>query len=238
MEFKRTHWSNADYDEFIHTLKIEAEPEFREFQKKLIPSSGEILGIRTPRMRKIAKQISQGNYEEYLSACRSDTFEEVMIHGLVITNIKADSGGHLCSLTDSFLPLIDNWAVNDCFCGSLKQIRKYSQEFFLHLDNFLHSDRPWHVRAGLIFMLSHYLEEDTIEDVLRRCDRINMDHYYVRMGQAWLIATAYAKFRDLTHAYLVNCSLDDWTYNKAIQKCRESFRVSKEDKELLKSMKR
>lgn len=238
MELKRTHWSNADYDEFIHALEEEAEPEFREFQKRLIKTSGTILGIRTPSMRTIAKQIFQGNYEEYLSVCRADSFEEVMIHGLVITNIKPVSAEQLCSLADSFLPLIDNWAVNDCFCGSLKQIRKYSGEFFIHLEHYLSSDSPWDVRAGLIFMLSHYLEEDTIEEVLLRCDRIHIDHYYVRMGQAWLIATAYAKFRDLTHNYLEHCSLDDWTFNKTIMKCRESYRVNREDKELLKSMKR
>lgn len=238
MDYKRAHWTSEDYTEYLHTLQEEAEAEFREFQKKLIPGSKPILGIRTPRMRTIAQQIARGCYEEFFKECHTDTYEEVMIQGLVIGYLKPLSYEHFCSLVDHFVPLIDNWAVNDCFCGSLKQVKKYSADFFFHLDRYLHSDNPWEIRAGLILMLSHYLKEDTIEEVLKRCDQIHMDHYYVRMGQAWLIATAYAKFRDLTQEYLEHCSLDDWTFNKTIQKCRESYRVNREDKELLKSMKR
>lgn len=238
MEWNPVQWSKEDYNAFTDSLRMEAEEDFRTFQKRLIPDSKPILGIRTPRMRAIAKQIAKGDIDSFLAVSDPATFEEVLIRGFVISLKKPACFSEFAALVDGFLPYIDNWAVNDCFCNSLKYVGAYREEFFTHINRYLESDNPWNVRAGLIIMLSHYLEEDTVSEVLKRCDRIHMDHYYVRMGQAWLVATAYAKFRDLTQAYLECCSLDDWTFNKALQKCRESYRVDKKDKELLKSMKR
>ena len=110
--------------------------------------------------------------------------------------------------------------------------------FFENIKNYLFSENDWTVRFAYVIMLNYYLEEKYIDEVFRRCDIINSDSYYILMAQAWLIATAYAKFPDKTKAYLNYCKLNDTTFNKAIQKCIESLRISKEDKNYLKTLKK
>ena len=93
-------------------------------------------------------------------------------------------------------------------------------------------------RITAVLLMSHFLTDDYIDRVLEQMNRLNFDGYYTKMGVAWCVATAYAKYPEKTYAFLLDNRLDDWTYNKSIQKMRESFRVSAEDKEMLQKMKR
>ena len=101
----------------------------------------------------------------------------------------------------------------------------------------MQSENPWAVRVGLVMMLWHYLTEGYLPQVLERTDAVQSEHYYVRMGQAWLLATAWAKDRERMMGYVKQHQLDDWTFHKFIQKCCESYRITKEDQEYLRSLK-
>jgi 3-methyladenine DNA glycosylase AlkD len=135
--------------------------------------------------------------------------------------------------------LAENWAHCDIFCSSVKKIiKEHEKNFFEHIEKYLCSENSWAVRMGLVMMLSNYLTEEYLAEVLKRTDSVSSEHYYIRMAQAWLLATAWAKSRERMLSYIENCHLDDWTWNKFIQKCCESYRVSAEDKAFLRGLKR
>lgn len=240
MELKIQKWNSQSYFEFSEYLKSFSDSEYKDFHSRLLPDypKEKILGVRLPKMREIAREISKGSPLSFLSVCKSDYYEEIMIRGIVTGLVKCKSFDEFSSLVDSFVGLIDNWAVNDSFCSSLKQTKKFLPEFFEHLSIYLKSENPWHIRFAVVMMMTYYLDDTYIDEVLKRTDSIKSEHYYVKMAQAWLVATALAKQCDKTLLYLDNSKLDDWTFNKAIQKARESYRIDKRLKETLNQMKR
>lgn len=140
---------------------------------------------------------------------------------------------------DAFLPLIDNWAICDTLCGSItKAVKKNRDDFFERIQMYLDSENPWIIRVGIVAMISQYMDEEYLPICLQRIDQIQHSFYYVKIAQSWLVATAMAKAPKTTKKYLENARLDNWTFNKSIQKIRESYRVSVEDKELLKTWKK
>ena len=139
---------------------------------------------------------------------------------------------------DDFVPWIDNWAVNDTFCSTFKIIKNFYGEFFEHIETYLKSENPWAVRVGLVLMMNYYLTDEYIDRVLERAGNVRSDEYYVQMGKAWLIATAAAKFRDKTMNFIRTVELDDKTFNMTVQKCIDSYRISAEDKNYLKRLRK
>lgn len=231
-------WTKKDYSEFINLLKSKQDIGYKKFHEKLVPGKDNIIGIRSPISKGISKEISKGNWRSFLQLSGTDYYEEIFIKGQVIGLAKT-TYEELISLVDGYLPLIDNWAICDSFSGSLKQSRKYELDFFQHIRQFLFSEQSWTIRTGLIIMLSHYLKENYIDDVIKLCDLVNSSDYYVNMGQAWLISICYIKFPEITGYYLENNStLDKWTYNKSITKITESLRIDSETKKYLKTLKK
>ena len=141
-------------------------------------------------------------------------------------------------MVDNFSTEVDNWAICDCFCAGLKEVKKYKDRFFGYIQKYLDSKNDWKIRIALVVMLDYYLEDEYIDDVLKRCDSVKSTYYYVSMAKAWLVATALAKCKDRTMEYLHNNSLDDETFNKAIQKCIESRRIDEQTKAYLRTLKR
>lgn len=240
MNFALDVWSNYNYNSFVEYLKSRADKKYSDFHSTLVPNASNecILGVRMPVLREIGKQIAKGNAKSFLLISSGDLYEERMMRGIVTGLIKTDAFEDFTLLCDVFVAQIDNWAICDCFCAGLKQVKKYKKEFFEYIQKYLDSDNVWAVRAGLVIMLDYYLEDEYIDRVLCRCDSIKSDFYYVSMAQAWLVATALAKCREKTMAYMLDNSLNDVTFNKAIQKCVESRRVDDETKKYLKSLKR
>jgi 3-methyladenine DNA glycosylase AlkD len=192
-----------------------------------------------PRLRGIATEISKGNVRSYLSVATSKLYEERMLRGIVTGLVKTRSFGEFTELCDNFIEKeVDNWAICDCFCSGLKQVKKYKSEFFEYMQKYLASENEWEIRVALVIMLDYYLDEEYIDRVLSRCDNVKNDAYYVSMANAWLVATAVAKCREKTMEYLHNNSLDDVTFNRAIQKCIDSKRVDNETKNYLRKIKR
>lgn len=238
--FTLENWSEQDYENFTEYLKSNADLKFRAFHSSLVPDtdSNSFIGIRMPFMRKLAKEISKGNARKFLDISKSEYYEQRIISAIVTGLIKTNDYDDFISLVNAFMPKINNWAVCDCFCAGLKEVKKYKKEFFDYLSKYLNSNNEWYIRFAFVMMLNYYLESEYIDEVLKRCDSVNSDKYYILMAQAWMLATAYAKQKEATHRYFLNNNLNDAAFNKAVQKCIESLRVSDEDKKFLRTLKR
>ena len=230
-------WDKEKYDLFKETIKLSADEKYREFHSSLVPDSSKIYGVRIPVLRNIAKEISKGNGISFLEFSKTDSYEERIIQGFVISNLKLDYDKMLL-YTDSFADKIDSWAVCDCVCASFKFIKKHKKEYFLHIQKFLNSKNPWHIRYGLVVLLDYYVDNEYIDEIFNIMDNIKNREYYVMMALAWLLSVCYAKFPKETYLYMKKSKIYDEAFNKGIQKIRESSRVSKEDKEKILNLKR
>lgn len=240
MDFAIEKWTKNDCELLFEHLKSLADEKYKKFNSSLIPDEeiDFMLGVRMPQLRTIGKEISKGNINSFLEISSNKYYEERMLRGIVTGLVKTENFDEFTSLCDLAVKDINNWALCDCFCGGLKQVKKYKEEFFEYINNYLESNNVWEIRVALIIMLDYYLEDKYIDRVFERCDSIKSDYYYVNMAQAWLIATAFVKCEEQTRAYLLDNNLNKFTFNKAIQKCIESRRIDNDTKEYLKSLKR
>jgi len=214
-----------------------ADEEYRKFSSSLIPNVDNILGVRLPELRKLAKNIAKGDWRTYLAQADNRYFEETMLQGLVIGYAKTDIEERLRYVAD-FVPRIDNWSVCDSFCTGLKFTKNHRSLMWDFLQPYLSSDKEYEIRFGVVMLLLYFVEDEYIERVLQWMDRIRHEGYYVKMAVAWAISVCYVKYPEPTMAFLKNNTLDDFTYNKALQKIIESLRVDSGTKHVLRSMKR
>ncbi len=235
MEWKRAHWGVGDYRELVGFLRGQRDEKYAKFNKGLIPGEFEMIGVRMPVLRKLGKEIARGNWREYLG-CEKDwrCHEEVMLEGLVISELKVDYEEAVGLMWD-FSGKAFNWAITDCFVND-RFLRRYVERFWEEeVDRYLGAGDVWRVRIGLLVLQTYYLREDYIERVLEKVLRIKSGEYYVEMMMAWLIATAMVKCRDATVGFLEREGgrLSVNVRKFAGQKVRDSYRVSGEDKILV-----
>ena len=214
------------------------DTKYKEFHSGLCPAmETEMLGVSIPKIRKLAKEIVKDNPEEYLKNPEEEYYEELMLQALVIANLKIDLEKKkeyiIC-----FIPKINCWAVCDSFCAGLKDADKNPEFFWKIISKYFKSKKEYEIRFAVVMLLDHYVKEEYIDKIFKVIDNIKNEEYYVEMGIAWLVAEMYIKFPKQTMEYLKNCNLNKFTYNKALQKARESYRVSKEEKEVLNKMKK
>ncbi|WP_139994936.1 DNA alkylation repair protein [Paenibacillus paridis] len=214
-----------------------AEPDFQKFTAALIPNIDNVLGVRLPLLRKLAKAIAQGDWRTYLAHAESDYFEEVMLQGMVIGTVKAEIE-EMLRYVAAFVPKINNWSVCDSFCIGLKFTNNHKEAVWDFLQPYLVSELEYEIRFGVVMLLDFYIEEPYIERLLSLLDQTKRETYYVQMAVAWAISICYIKLPGPTLAYLENNSLDDFTYNKALQKITESYRVDQTSKQIIRGMKR
>lgn len=214
-----------------------ADNKYQVFLSKIVPNANNIIGVRSPLLRKLAKEIAKGDWRKYLATAESDYFEEVMLQGLVLGYVKADVEEILGYIVE-FIPMIQNWAVCDSFCNSLKFTQEHKERVWDFLQPYLASSAEYEIRFGVVMLLEYYIEENYVVRVLAHLDDINHPGYYVKMAAAWAISLCYIKFPRITMDYLQNSSLDDFTYNKALQKIIESYQVNQDTKKIIRSMKR
>jgi 3-methyladenine DNA glycosylase AlkD len=214
-----------------------ADEEYRKFQSTLCPGCTNILGVRVPLLRNLAKDIARGDWREYLENAENDYFEEVMLQGMVIGYAQAETE-ELLGYIKAFVPKIDNWAVCDSFCTGLKFTKKNRDIVWENLLLHLSSKEEFEIRFGTVMLLNYYVEDDYIYRVLQLLDGIKHEGYYVKMAVAWALSICYIKFPGKTMGYLMQNALDDFTFNKSLQKITESLRVDKETKTLIRGMRR
>ena len=237
MNLTKDSWSRQDYIAFLEYINDQTDVTYQKFHQGLVVDGRPILGIRTPKLKEIAKAISKGNYREFISLNRCDTYDEVIIQGFILGYLKIPFEELLC-LIDEFIPLIDNWAINDCVCANLKQFKQNQERGFTAITTYLSSKNPWQIRFGLVLLLDFYINDTYIDEIFKQAEQVTNDDYYVKMANAWLISMCYIKYPKKTKKFLRRKKLDRWTYNKAIQKICESRKVSNEEKEILKTWKR
>lgn len=212
------------------------DEEYARFQAKLTPSVDPelFIGVRVPNVRKLAKQLKNNpNAEAFLQEIPHKYYDENMLHGLLISQIK--DFGIAIKETDRFLPYVDNWAV--CDIMSPKVFKKHKEELLDKIKKWVVSSETYTVRFAIEMLMSHYLDEDFKEEYLDIPAVIRSEEYYVNMMIAWFFATALAKQWDSAVLYLQNNRLDKWTHNKTIQKAVESYRITDEQKDYLKTLK-
>lgn len=216
----------------------EAEKDYKKFTASLIPNINNVLGIRLPKLRTIAKEIYKNqDWKSFLNICNCEFMEETMLQGMVIGLVK-DEPENILKLVENFVPKINNWAVCDCFCSGLKFTKKNQESVWKFIQPYLKSNDEFEIRFAYVMMIAHFIDEKYIDYVLEKIDEFKDERYYAKMAVAWALSICYIKFPDKTSKYLKISKLDNWTFNKSIQKICESQRIDKADKENLKLMKK
>lgn len=214
------------------------DKEYAEFQSKLTPSVNPefFIGVRVPECRKLAKELYKNNpadVDDFLCSLPHKYYDENMLHGLLISEI-ADFNRCMSEL-ETFLPYVDNWAV--CDIMSPKCFRKHKTELLDAIKLWAKSSEEYTIRFGLEMLMSHYLDGDFKPEILEIAASVRSDKYYVNMMIAWFFATALTKQWKSAVGYIENNCLDPWVHNKTIQKARESYRITDEQKQYLQDMK-
>lgn len=193
-------------------------------------------GVKIPVLRKIAKQIAiEKNYEYFNQP--HESFEEIIIHAFAIGYLKEDIDKCL-NLFEKFIPQIDNWAVNDGLCQNFKIAKKNQAKTYQFLLKYTNSTNEWEIRVVAVMLLSHFINDNYVDKAIKILDNLKQVSYMAKMGIAWAVCEVMCRYPNKCFEYLKVSKLDKWTYNKAISKMIESFRVSKENKEKLRQMKR
>ncbi len=208
---------------------------YRDFQSRLMPtvSKKEIIGVRTPLLREYAKKLFQnGDYHDFLRELPHAYYEENNLHGILLCQIKNFS----CVIDEieRFLPYVNNWATCDMLHPRI--FAKHTRELLPYIRQWLISEHPYTVRFGIEMLMNEYLDKQFEETYLAEVSRIRSEEYYVNMMIAWYFATALAKQYDATIPYLKNKKLSPWVHNKTIQKAIESYRITTEKKDDLKTL--
>lgn len=212
------------------------DEKYRDFNASLIPTvdKAKVIGVRVPQLRKLAKELKgSAQAESFMASLPHEYHEEDLLHALLI-NAGKDYENCISRL-DSFLPCVDNWAVCDML--SPKLLAKDKERLMEYILRWLDSPHAYTQRFAMGMLMNHFLEEDFREEYLGLVAGVKSEEYYVRMMQAWYFATALAKQYEAAVKYIEDRRLESWTHNKSIQKARESFRVSPEHKEYLKTLK-
>ncbi len=223
-------------EEIRNELFSKQDLKYRDMQAKIIPnlSKDVFIGVRTPEMRKFAKQLAKTEESRlFLNDLPHKYFDENQLHAFIISEIK--DYGKCVEEVNRFLPYVDNWAT--CDQMSPKVFKKHKGELIEEIKKWVGSDRTYTVRFGTGALMEHFLDRDFDPAYPDMVAEIRSDEYYINMMTAWYFATALAKQYDEILPYIEEHRLDVWTHNKAIQKAVESYRITPEQKAYLKSLK-
>lgn len=223
-------------DEIREELFRLQDPDYRDFQSRLIPtmSTDRMIGVRTPELRKFAKELGKRpDKDEFLENLPHRYYDEDQLRAFLLSEMK--DYGECLAAVERFLPFVNNWAT--CDQMSPRVFRKHRTELLKPIRDWLTSEQPYTVRFGVGMLMEHYLDGDFDLAYPEMVARLRSDEYYVNMMIAWYFATALAKQYDAVLPFLEEQRLDDWTHNKAIQKAIESRRITPEQKAYLRGLK-
>ncbi len=223
-------------DEILDELYKKQDIKYRDFQAKLIPPKtvDDMIGVRTPELRKYAKELlKREDIGEFLEILPHEFFDEYQLHAFIISGIK--DYDKCMEEVDKFLPYVDNWATCDQL--SPKIFKKHRPELLKQIKKWIKSKETYTVRFAIGMLMEHFLDEDFDIQYPEMVAKLRSDEYYINMMIAWYFATALAKQYDAILPFIEEKKLDKWTHNKAIQKSVESYRITPEQKEYLKTLK-
>ncbi len=210
---------------------------YREFNSKLIPNIDKetMIGVRIPDIRKIEKSLSTEEKEKFLLKLPHKYFEENMLHGIIISNMKEYN--KVITNLEKFLPYVDNWAVCDSI--SPKIFKKNREKAIENVLSWIKSNHTYVCRFGIGMIMQLYLEDEyfkkTYLDIIAK---IKIEDYYINMMRAWTFQVALVKQWKEAIVYIEKGLLDEFTHNKTISKSCDSYKIEKEKKEYLKTLRR
>lgn len=221
-------------NEILEQLVQLQEPQYRDFSLSLLPDNTyPMMGVRIPKVRKLAQQILKTDPQGFLKETTGEYFEEVLLEGFVLAGLPIPFKEKQNQIMH-YLPKISNWSLCDSFVTALKDS---STDYYEFSKTCIQSNNPYTQRFAIVSFLMYYIQSDHIGEILDLLSHLHSDHYYVNMAIAWCLAESLVFNYDQTLQLLF--TLDhDWVVNKTIQKARESYRISPEKKEQLKSLKR
>ena len=223
--------------DILSELKKLQDKGYRNMQITTIPSvkAESIIGVRTPALRALAKELSKrDDISIFLEDLPHKFFEENQLHAFILSGMK--DAEECIKLVDKFLPYVDNWAT--CDQMSPKIFKKHKDLLLEYINEWIKSDKTYVKRFAVGMLMEHFLDEDFKTSYLTKVSRIRSDEYYINMMTAWYFVTALAKQYDAALPYIEKQKLDKWTHNKTIQKAVESYRITPEQKEYLKTLRR
>lgn len=224
-------------DIIINKLNDLSDNEYKTFSSNLIPNveKENVLGVRIPLIRKLAKEIKDEDYiDDFLLELPHKYQEEYLLHGILLS-IKYKDIDILLDKLDNFLGYVNNWAVTDII--SPKLFKKYPKKVYKYIKKWVKSKDEYVIRFGVVSLLQFYLDENYDKMVLELVSKIKSNYYYVNMAIAWFYSFALIKQYDDAIIYFRDRKLDKWIHNKSIQKAIESYRISDDKKEYLRSLK-
>lgn len=229
MDLVKENWTKKDgiyFNKYLESLK---NSEKVEWARKILNSKMELLAIKTPVMKEIVKKIIEGNYLSFLDLELNDYYENMAINGLLIP--KIDDFDIMKKYLDKYVVKIENWASCDILSFNIKK----REEMFYNLSlEYIKSDKPFVRRVGLLILFKLIENDQYIDKIYNIMNQFyKEEHYYVNMMNAWLFCECFIKRREKTLEFLKTHKLNKFTINKGISKCRDSFRVSASDKEML-----
>ena len=217
-------------------LKSLQDIRYRNFQAGLIPTvdNDKVIGVRTPELRKLAKEMSKrDDADDFLNDLPHEYFDEDQLHAFMVSGIK--DFDECISEVGRFLPYINNWAT--CDQMTPKVFGRHKEELLPHVRKWIDSGETYIIRFGVKMLMSYFLGDEFDMEYADLVAGIKSEEYYVNMMRAWYFATALAYNYDEVVPLIENKELDRWTHNKAIQKSVESYRITAEQKEYLKTLK-
>ena len=215
-------------------IEENCEPEYKEFSKKFTFTEYPIKGVRLPKIKNYAKTLvkSSINPDDIIPG----SHEEVLLKAFMINYTKADFDTYK-KRTHDYISYIDNWATCDSFVTSAKWIRKYKKEYFKDVVRYTKSSRNYYQRYGLVVLLSYYMDDEYIDQIFEIIATSNYhDYYYSKMAAAWLLSYCFIHYFDRTKIFVTNRVIDSFVLKKGIQKSLESYRVSDDNKLILRSL--
>lgn len=213
-------------------LLLNQDMKYKEFMLKLLPTISEdkMIGVRIPTLRKIAKKLVNNDFGW-------DFYEEIMLHGFIIGYGKFTFNERL-DLLDEFVPMIDNWSVCDSVASTLKFINNNKIEFLDYLKKFMYSKNEYELRFAVVILMDYYLDDDYIDFCLNFFKNVKSSYYYVNMAVAWALSAAFVKYQDKVLTIIKNNELSVEVHNMTISKISDSLRIDKDEKEMIKTLKK
>lgn len=209
--------------------------KYRDFNKKIVPDTRyEMIGVKLPEIRKIVNSVVADDMTLFFES-KHVYYEEYMAHGLLISKLSDEKEAYL--QLERFLPLIDNWAICDTVALSLKRLSKNNILLFRKIETWLKSEKVYTVRFGIVCLLSYFTEKEYSDTAFKAVSEINTDEYYINMAIAWFYSVMLVKNYDATLKIIESKTLPRFIQNKTVDKARDSFRIDKNKKEYLKTLK-
>ncbi len=211
-------FTEKDYQELLKEFRERSDEAYKKFNESLIPGTQTAYGVRVPEMRRMARAIVKNDPEGFLAVSRTDSYEEILLRGIVIASMKTDHKRRL-ALTEEFLPLIDNWAVCDIFCGTFSLKKPEEREvMWQFLQPLFQDSREFYARFAAVMLLSHFTTKEKLSEALALLEGMRQEQYYVRMAVAWAVSICYVKFPRETERLLKSAAFPNLCRIKPFRK--------------------